>query len=94
MKKVARMRISPNNLSENMSNNQNTGMHSQHSNSEPPVRTTGRIKKPKAVFDPSDNYLPRYKALQLHTIHIKIQLVVHLSNVEPVVLNLLQPYPQ
>ncbi|XP_075167451.1 L(3)mbt interactor in ovarian somatic cells [Haematobia irritans] len=26
---------------------------------EPMVRTTGRIKKPKSVFDPSDNYLPR-----------------------------------
>ena len=64
MKKVARMRISPNNLSESMSNNQNTGMHSQHSNSEPPVRTTGRIKKPKAVFDPSDNYLPRSQRTQ------------------------------
>lgn len=60
MKKVARMRISPNNLSEEMSNN----MYSQHSNSEPPVRTTGRIKKPKAVFDPSDNYLPRSQRIQ------------------------------
>lgn len=57
MKKVARMRMSPNSLNEEMSHNQNTQSHS--SNSEPIVRTTGRIKKPKAVFDPSDNYLPR-----------------------------------
>ncbi|XP_023294822.2 uncharacterized protein LOC111677853 [Lucilia cuprina] len=59
MKKVARMRLSPNNMSEEVSNNHNTGAQSQSSNNEPLVRTTGRIKKPKAVFDPSDNYLPR-----------------------------------
>ncbi|XP_013118849.1 polyhomeotic-like protein 2 [Stomoxys calcitrans] len=32
---------------------------------EPLVRTTGRIKKPKAVFDPSDNYLPRAQRISL-----------------------------
>ncbi|KAM7342025.1 L(3)mbt interactor in ovarian somatic cells [Cochliomyia hominivorax] len=63
MKKVARMRLSPNNLSEEMSNQ---NLHSHSSNSEPIVRTTGRIKKPKAVFDPSDNYLPRAQR-SLHT---------------------------
>ncbi|XP_037936374.1 uncharacterized protein LOC119670257 [Teleopsis dalmanni] len=48
MKKVARMRLNPDD-----NGNINHGMEQVG------VRTTGRIKKPKAVFDPSDNYLPR-----------------------------------
>lgn len=34
---------------------------------EPTIRTTGRIKKPKTVFDPSDNYLPRAQRLSVST---------------------------
>uniref|UniRef100_A0A1A9ZBB9 PHD-type domain-containing protein n=1 Tax=Glossina pallidipes TaxID=7398 RepID=A0A1A9ZBB9_GLOPL len=55
MKKVARLRIP---MGEELA----SGSHSNSSNiasGESSVRTTGRIKKPKAVFDPSDNYLPR-----------------------------------
>lgn len=48
MKKVARLRIA-----------QQDDATSSASSENMVVRTTGRIKKPKAVFDPSDNYLPR-----------------------------------
>lgn len=57
MKKVARLRTSPT-MSEDQ--RQQTLNNQSH---EPMVRTTGRIKKPKAVFDPSDNYLPRAQRL-------------------------------
>lgn len=46
-------------LSEKMEQHQNEQQHQ--------VRTTGRIKKPKAVFDPSDNYLPRAQRLSIAT---------------------------
>ncbi|XP_061401260.1 polyhomeotic-like protein 2 [Musca vetustissima] len=39
----------------------------QHNEQQQQVRTTGRIKKPKAVFDPSDNYLPRAQRLSIAT---------------------------
>ncbi|XP_073813556.1 L(3)mbt interactor in ovarian somatic cells [Musca autumnalis] len=42
-------------------------MEQQHNEQQQQVRTTGRIKKPKAVFDPSDNYLPRAQRLSIAT---------------------------
>ncbi|XP_017486403.1 PREDICTED: uncharacterized protein LOC108374880 [Rhagoletis zephyria] len=48
MKKVARLRIPQQDDGSSTGGQEHVG-----------VRTTGRIKKPKAVFDPSDNYLPR-----------------------------------
>uniref|UniRef100_A0A1A9WB17 PHD-type domain-containing protein n=1 Tax=Glossina brevipalpis TaxID=37001 RepID=A0A1A9WB17_9MUSC len=55
MKKVARLRIP---MGEEMASGSNSNS-SNIASGESSVRTTGRIKKPKAVFDPSDNYIPR-----------------------------------
>ncbi|XP_067641771.1 histone acetyltransferase KAT6B [Eurosta solidaginis] len=56
MKKVARLRVAQNEEASGVGGADHVG-----------VRTTGRIKKPKAVFDPSDNYLPRSQRPTLTT---------------------------
>ncbi|XP_054730530.1 uncharacterized protein LOC129239207 [Anastrepha obliqua] len=58
MKKVARLRIAQQDDASNTGSQEHVG-----------VRTTGRIKKPKAVFDPSDNYLPRSQRANIAASH-------------------------
>ncbi|XP_011198496.2 uncharacterized protein LOC105222746 [Bactrocera dorsalis] len=58
MKKVARLRIAQQDDATSIASSENMA-----------VRTTGRIKKPKAVFDPSDNYLPRSQRVNIAATH-------------------------